>query len=127
MRFRTAIWFACSVVIGASQCAGAAVPGAASSGGAYADAALVIAVRGSQRSPENTARDKYRHPRESLAFWGLKPGMNVLEIWPSGSYWTEILAPYAKATNGRYVGALPSATRTLPAKFADKSVYGNIA
>jgi predicted methyltransferase len=127
MRFRTAVALACFVVIGAAPSADAVVSGVVPAGGIRADAALAIAVRGSQRSPENMARDRFRHPRESLSFWGLKPGMIVLEIWPSGGYWTEILAPYAKATNGRYVGALPSATRPLPAKFADKSVYGSIA
>jgi len=51
--------------------------------------------------------------------------MTVLEIWPSGGYWTEILAPYAKATGGKYIGAVQTG-RALPAKFSDKSVYGNI-
>lgn len=125
MRFQTAVALACFVVIGASAPAGAAVPGA-DAGGIYADAALAIAVRSPQRSPENVARDRFRHPRESLSFWGLKSGMSVLEIWPSGGYWTEILAPYAKATGGRYIAALSGATRPLPAKFADKSVYGAI-
>jgi len=99
---------------------------AAPQGGIYADAALAIAVRGQPRSAENIARDRFRHPRESLSFWGLKPGMTVLEIWPSAGYWTEILAPYAKATGGRYIAAVPAVTRPLPAKFADKSVYGDI-
>jgi predicted methyltransferase len=66
---------------------------------AGADAALVAAVNGEWRSAENKARDRYRHPVESLTFWGLKPGMTILEIQPgSASWWTEILAPYAKST-----------------------------
>lgn len=94
--------------------------------GVYADGALATAVRGSQRSPESVARDRYRHPRESLSFWGLRPGMTIVEIWPSAGYWTDILAPYAKATGGKYIAALPSAKRPLPPKFADKAVYGEI-
>jgi predicted methyltransferase len=91
------------------------------------DAALTTAVGSSLRSSENTARDIYRHPKESLSFWGLKPGMAVLEIWPGGGYWTEILAPYAKATKGSYVAAMASASQTLPAKFSQASTYGTIA
>lgn len=108
--------------------ADAAVPaGAVGSPGIYADAALARAVRSPDRSPENVARDRYRHPRESLSFWGLKPGMTILEIWPGGGYWTEILAPYAKATGGKYIAAVPSDKRGLPARFADKAKYGDIA
>ena len=94
--------------------------------GVWADGALATAVRSTLRDPKNVARDRYRHPRESLSFWGLRPGMTILEIWPGGGYWTDILAPYARATGGKYVAALPSATRPLPPKFADKSVYGDI-
>jgi predicted methyltransferase len=94
--------------------------------GIWADGALATAVTSPLRAPKNVARDRYRHPRESLSFWGLRPGMTILEIWPSAGYWTEILAPYAKATSGRYIAAVPNASRPLPAKFADKSVYGDI-
>ncbi len=90
------------------------------------DAALVAAAHGTQRSPADVARDRYRHPIESLSFWGVRPGMTVLEIWPSGGYWTEVLAPYVKATGGRYIAALPNAKYPLPARFADKSAYGEI-
>ena len=96
-------------------------------GSVQTDAALVAAAHGAQRSPADVARDRYRHPAESLAFWGLRPGMTVLEIWPSGGYWTEILAPYAKATGGRYIAALSSAAHPLAARFADKALYGDIA
>lgn len=92
-----------------------------------ADGALATAMQSSKRSPANVARDRYRHPRESLSFWGLKPGMSVLEIWPSGGYWTEIFAPYAKATGGSYIAAVQGASRPLPPRFSDKAVYGEIA
>jgi predicted methyltransferase len=94
--------------------------------GIWADGTLALAVRSANRTPENMARDRYRHPRESLSFWGLRPGMSILEIWPGGGYWTEILAPYAKGTNGKYTAALPSAKRPLAAKFSDKALYGDI-
>ncbi len=69
---------------------------------AAGDPALEAAVHGDWRSAKDTARDASRHPAEALAFWGLKPGMTILEVQPGGGWWTEILAPYAKATGGRY-------------------------
>src|SRR5215472_8538996 len=114
--------FAALVSFSAFQ-ANAAPPGVQP--GVWADGALASAVNSPIRDPKNIARDRYRHPRESLSFWGLRPGMTVLEIWPSAGYWTEILAPYAKATRGKYIAAVQTG-RTLPAKFSDKSVYGNI-
>jgi predicted methyltransferase len=70
------------------------------------DDAIVAAVNSSTRSETDKSRDKYRHPGEALAFWGLKPGMSILEVQPGAGWWTEILAPYAKATNGQlYVTA----------------------
>jgi len=75
---------------------------------ATADTALVAAVNGQWRSAENKARDRYRHPVEALTFWGLKPGMTILEIQPgSASWWTEILAPYAKSTGGKFYATGP--------------------
>jgi predicted methyltransferase len=101
-------------------------PALADNMAATPDAALVAAAHGAQRTPANVVRDRYRHPVESLAFWGLRPGITVLEIWPSGGYWTEILAPYAKATGGKYIAALSSPKYPLNARFADKAVYGEI-
>ena len=114
----------------AAICAASASPASASNEvktPRNGDMALVAAVESPARSPQNVARDVYRHPKESLSFWGLTPGMAILEIWPSAGYWTEILAPYAKATNGSYLAALSSASQPLPAKFSQTSVYGPIA
>jgi|APFre7841882724_1041349.scaffolds.fasta_scaffold18251_4 predicted methyltransferase len=67
------------------------------------DPVLAQVVAGDWRTPEAKARDASRHPVETLTFWGLKPGMTVLEIQPGGqSWWTEILAPYAKRTGGKF-------------------------
>lgn len=54
------------------------------------------AIAGEHRSPKNKARDNQRHPRETLMFFGIKPGMRVLEILPGGGWYTEILAPTLK-------------------------------
>lgn len=54
-------------------------------------------LAGRHRSDENKARDQYRHPKETLAFFGIQPNMTVIEITPGGGAWyTEILAPYLR-------------------------------
>jgi len=75
---------------------------------AAADPVLAEVVAGDWRSEEAKARDRYRHPVESLTFWGLKPGMTILEVQPGGaSWWTEILAPYAQRTGGAFYATGP--------------------
>lgn len=54
------------------------------------------AISGQHRSPENVARDVYRHPKETLLFFELQPDMKVLEILPGSGWYTEILAPVLK-------------------------------
>lgn len=63
---------------------------------------LLVAVNAETRSAEDKARDQYRHPAQALEFWGLQPGMTILEVQPGGGWWTQILAPYAHATGGKY-------------------------
>jgi predicted methyltransferase len=73
---------------------------------AAADDALSAAVAGPTRSSAAIARDKVRHPVEELTFFGLTPKMSVVELWPGGGYWTDILAPYL-APGGHYTIAFP--------------------
>jgi predicted methyltransferase len=56
------------------------------------------------RDPKNTARDIYRHPLQTLEFFGLQQGMTVVEVTPAPGYWTELLAPTLKNT-GKYIAA----------------------
>ena len=49
------------------------------------------------RAPGNAARDAYRHPAETLGFFGLKPTMTVLEYGPGEGWYTEVLAPLLAA------------------------------
>jgi len=67
-----------------------------------ADPALAKAIADPSRDPKFVARDPYRHPAEELAFFGLKPTMTVVEVWPGGGYWTEILGPYLKTSGHLY-------------------------
>jgi len=59
-----------------------------------AGSALKNAVDSTSRSADERARDQYRHPVETLTFFGVKPDMTVVEIWPGGGWYTDILAPY---------------------------------
>lgn len=65
---------------------------------------LETAVAGEHRDPEKRDRDIYRHPVEVLRFFGLQRDSTVVEIWPSGGWWTEILAP-AVRDHGIYYAA----------------------
>jgi predicted methyltransferase len=66
---------------------------------------LEWAVAGDWRLPVETARDAARHPRETLAFFGVRPTDTVVELWPGGGYYTAILAPYLRAGGGHFIAA----------------------
>src|SRR3982751_5796132 len=99
---------------------------------------IETAVAGDWRKPDAKARDAERHPTEALSFWGLKPGMTILELQPGGGWWTEILAPYAKTNKGEFYAtaadiadpALSEGARKgradFEAKYADAAVYGKV-
>lgn len=78
------------------------------------NAALERAIAGDHRSSSHKARDVYRHPLETLAFFGLQDGMTVVEIWPGKAGWyTEIFAPALKDT-GKLYAAHFSAVSSVP-------------
>lgn len=66
---------------------------------------VAASVAGSWRSAADKARDRWRHPAESLAFWGLEAGDTVVEFWPGAGWYSEILAPFLDATGGKLVAA----------------------
>jgi predicted methyltransferase len=70
--------------------------------------ALEAAIAASTRTPANTPRDRYRHPLETLSFFGVHPSNTVVEVWPGGGWYTEILAPYLRAGGGTYYAAAMS-------------------
>lgn len=61
-------------------------------------------LEGDQRSEANRARDEYRHPKETLLFFGIRPEMTVVEVWPGGGWYTEVMAPLL-AKKGTYYAA----------------------
>lgn len=100
---------------------------------------LAASIDGEWRSADDKSRDVYRHPKEALEFWGLAPGMTVLEVQPGGGWWSDILAPYANATGGKYYAtaadlgnpelsdAAKQARTEFEARFAAKpDVYGTV-
>lgn len=66
---------------------------------------LAKVIAGEHRSEENRARDAFRNPQATLAYFGLEGGQRVIEITPGGGWYTEILAPALKG-NGSYVAAI---------------------
>jgi predicted methyltransferase len=82
-------------------------PAAGAAPAAQVDPALAGAIAGAHRTAAFVARDAARHPTEELTFFGLTPTQTVVELWPGGGYWTEILAPYL-AGHGHYGVALPT-------------------
>ncbi len=70
------------------------------------DAKLVAAVNSDFRPAADKARDPYRHPLQTLTFFGLKPNMTVVELWPFGGWYTQILAPYLRDRGLLYAAAM---------------------
>lgn len=70
-------------------------------------AALGAAVASPTRTPANVARDRFRHPAETLAFFGVKPSDTVVEIFPGGGWYSEVIAPYVINGGGTYYAAAP--------------------
>ena len=88
------------------------------------DPALTAAVASPARSAQFSARDGARKPAEVLTFAGLKPNMTVVEIGPSGGYWTEILAPYLAKKGTYYTAITPRTVSERAAQAADKALDG---
>ncbi len=114
------------------------VPGV-SAPAASAELTLDAAVDNPGRTPKFVARDKARHPLGELAFFGVTPQSTVVEIWPGGGYWTEVLAPFLHDHGANYVAlqgkggseAADSEADKLNALFhakidADKATYGKL-
>jgi predicted methyltransferase len=76
---------------------------------------LALAIDGAQRSPENKARDPYRHPAETLKFFGVGPTQHVVELWPGKGWYTEILAPLLR-DQGRLTAVVPTGNSLQPYK-----------
>ena len=89
---------------------------------------LAAAIASPLRTPANVARDPYRHPAQTLSFFKIKPSHTVVEIWPGGGWYTEILAPYLAQGGGAYIAAAPVNRLSGMTKLidADAARYGKI-
>ena len=98
--------------------------------------ALKAAINGPQRTPAHVKRDRYRHPLQTLEFFGIRPDMRVVEVLPEGGWYTAILAPFLH-DHGQLIEATVPATspnpffRKMAKKYraklaADPSVYGGV-
>jgi predicted methyltransferase len=101
-------------------------------------AAIAQALAGTHRPAENRARDAYRHPADTLLFFGIKTDMHVVEVWPgAGGWYTEILAPLLAGRGKLYAAQPPAAPeneyvtanlRSYNAKLAaSPDLYGKVA
>jgi len=88
-----------------------------------ATVSLQQAVNGQGRSAGNRARDRYRHPVETLRFFGIQPNMTVIEIAPGGGWYTEILAPFLRDHGHLIEAGSPKFADTIKARPA---MFGNI-
>lgn len=105
---------------------------------AAADTAALLdaAIAGDQRPAAEKARDVWRHPKQTLLFFGLKPDMTVIELAPGGGWYTAVLAPVLR-DHGQLIEAVPPAdshsafmrrmAQTFSARMkADPAVYGHV-
>jgi predicted methyltransferase len=100
---------------------------------ALPDPALTASLESPERPAAAVARDKVRHPVEELSFFGLKADQTVVELWPGGGYWTDILAAYL-APHGRYYVTLPQGgggewdreSQSWHQRYDGKAAYANI-
>jgi len=102
-----------ALLVGLAACADRTTTETAAATAAAAPVAgegLAEVVAGEHRSAANKARDAHRHPVETLTFFGIRPDMTVVELWPFGGWYTEILAPYLRDAGVYYAAGMDPAS-----------------
>lgn len=103
--------------------------------GAEADPANLQAILDHPRRAEDAVRDPFRHPAETLEFFGLERDMTVVEVYPGGGWYTRVIAPYLAAGGGTYYAAMPASddaermerSRTgFLDRFGDSGAFGDV-
>jgi len=101
----------------AATAAASVAPSSAPS--ATTERTLAVIIAGDHRSADNRARDRFRHPEATLAFFGITPSLRVLEITPGAGWYSEIIAPYVQA-KGHFSAAIWDDSRPdFPKFYAD--------
>jgi predicted methyltransferase len=117
-----------SVISAGLLCAGVA--------NAYHTTKLDQAINGEHRSDKNKLRDQYRHPHQTLEFFGFNDKMTVVEITPGGGWYTEILAPALKGSGKLYGAHYPdtgednyysNSRKRLEKKLASSAIFSEVA
>ncbi len=111
MKTISKILFAAAAAVALNGCTEVANKPASASADKTATTGLDAALAGDWRSDKNKARDAYRHPQQTLAFFGVKPTQTVIELIPGGGWYTEVLAPWIKDGNGHYIAAMGRPSR----------------
>jgi predicted methyltransferase len=98
--------------------------------------ALDSILAGTHRSEADRARDRYRHPKETLLFFGIRPEMKVLEVWPEPGWYTDVIAPLLRDKGQYYAGVIPAdpASRNIGERLetfrrklaSDPALYGKV-
>jgi len=118
-RLQSRAWFTPALIISAlSMLAGCCASSRTS--GHVDHAKLAAAIADPARTPAFVARDQARHPLEELSFFGVAPSMTVVELWPGGGYWTEILGAYLKPTGHYYVALQATGDAEETAKWHER-------
>ena len=117
-----------SIISASLLCAGIA--------NAYHTTKLDHAINGEHRSDKNKLRDQYRHPHQTLEFFGFNESMTVVEITPGGGWYTEIIAPALKGTGKLYGAHYPdtgednyysNSRKRLEKKLASNAIFSEVA
>ena len=92
-------------------------------------ALLDRAIAGDHRPAEHRVRDVHRHPKETLLFFGLRPDMTVVEIWPSAGWYTDVLAPVLRDRGRLYAARTAVSLESTPAvlKTRDQAFLARMA
>ncbi len=102
---------------------------------AAAPSAVLDRVLASAHRADDQPRDAWRHPKETLNFFGVTPDLKVAELFPGGGWYTRVLAPYMAAGDGTYVAVnfnpgtnerRVAGLNTFKERFSDESVYGKV-
>jgi predicted methyltransferase len=83
-------------------------------------------LAGSWRVPANSARDVYRHPQQTLEFFGLRANQTLIEITPGGGWYSEVLAPLLK-DNGHYIAAVQAPSSSAYARTSEENLKKKFA
>jgi len=92
-------------------------------------------VLASPHRAEQAARDKWRHPKETLAFFGATPDQTIVEMFPGGGWYANVIAPFVAKGKGTYVAVnfnpgdnenRLARLQTFKDNYADKDLYGDV-